>query len=386
MSAPVPGAAPRNASARFEWIDVIKGISILWIAFFHYFETLAKGRFPSPLDPSTYLPSFLAQCAPSSALEAMGCVAESLFVGATRVGFHAVGVFLVLSGFGLTYSAARPGRLEEGWGRWYRSRLVRLFPMYWVAHLIYLVSPFVARYEAIDYRFWLSALGDRIYPIDSIFYYFNPALWYFGLLLELYLVYPILFGLLRKLGRAWFLILCAAITFAARYGMLCLYPVNGYWVQGGFFAARLWEFALGMALGQLYRERPVEADRWLFSPATLAAGGLVYLAGLYTYDNLALYTFTDAATGTGLFLLLAHFARALHSLPPFGSIVGRIGVFSYGLYLIHQPYVLYVGGLAADRVGLLAYVGIGFATVALLATLCIPLERSVNRLVDRVLR
>lgn len=370
---------------RFVWVDLVKGISILWIAFFHFFEALPKGTFPSPLDPSNFFPAFLARCAPSSAFGAVGCVAEALFVAIARVGFHAVGVFLVLSGFGLTYSAARPDRSPEGWGRWYRNRLVRLFPMYWVAHLVYLVSPFVARYEAIDYRFLLSALGDRIYPIESIFYYFNAALWYFGLLLQLYLVYPLLYGLLQKLGRARFLILCGVVTAAARYTMLCVVPVNGYWVQGGFFAARLWEFALGMTLGHLYRESPETAERRLFSPLSLFAGGAIYLAGLHTYDDLQLYTFTDAATGTGLFLVLAHLARAVEGARGLAEPIVRIGIYSYGLYLIHQPYVLYVGQLAASRVGLAVYVGIGFAVVALLAILCIPLERSVNRLVDRIL-
>ena len=108
MRPPDAAEPPRIATVRLTWIDGIKGISILWIAFFHYFEVLAKGRYPSPLDPSTYFPSFLAQCAPASALGALGCFAESLFVGAARVGFHAVGVFLVLSGFGLTFSAEGP--------------------------------------------------------------------------------------------------------------------------------------------------------------------------------------------------------------------------------------------------------------------------------------
>jgi len=32
-----------------------------------------------------------------------------------------------------------------------------------------------------------------------------------------------------------------------------------------------------------------------------------------------------------------------HHLPGAGSIIARIGVYSYGLYLLHQPYVIYLG-------------------------------------------
>lgn len=82
-------------------------------------------------------------------------------------------------------------------------------------------------------------------------FYFNPALWYFGLLLELYLVFPLLFRGLQRLGVAPFLALAAIGTVATRYFLLCVYPVNGQWVQGSFFMGRLWEFALGMATGLL---------------------------------------------------------------------------------------------------------------------------------------
>jgi peptidoglycan/LPS O-acetylase OafA/YrhL len=92
-------------------------------------------------------------------------------VAVLQFGFQAVGMFVVMSGFGLALFAG--GNPENGWGGWYRSRTLRLFPMYWVAHLIYLVSPFLAHLEPLVYRFILSFLGDRIVPIYTIFNYAN---------------------------------------------------------------------------------------------------------------------------------------------------------------------------------------------------------------------
>jgi peptidoglycan/LPS O-acetylase OafA/YrhL len=152
----------------------MKGLSILWIAFFHFFGTYANGRFPSALDRHYFSP-FLQQCAPTSTLETLGCAAKGFYVAVASVGFHAVAVFLILSGFGLTFSLARTGEPDGGWRSWYRGRLLRLFPMYWLAHLIYLVSPFISRPEPVDYRFFLSLLGDRVWPVDTIFYYINPV-------------------------------------------------------------------------------------------------------------------------------------------------------------------------------------------------------------------
>jgi len=369
--------------ARLTWLDGMKGISILWIAFFHFFTAYTNHRYPDLLAPH-YFSSFLAQCAPASPLGTVGCLAHGFFVAVASVGFHAVAVFLVLSGFGLAYSLAKTGNPEDGWLGWYRGRLLRLFPMYWVAHLIYLVSPFVARFEPIDYRFVLSFFGDRVYPVDMIFYYINPAWWYFGLLLELYLVFPLLFRLLQKLGPVWFLVVCGAITIISRYLLLLVLNAHGYYVLGAFFGARLWEFAAGMVLGLLYRRYPGEVGHRLFSFPAIVAGIVIYVLGLYSYATPQTYIFNDALIGTGLSIILAHVARWGDLLPHLGATLAYVGAYSYGLYLLHQPYVLYF----AERMRWMneaVFTVLAWLIIALIACLAIPLERYVNQLTNWVL-
>jgi peptidoglycan/LPS O-acetylase OafA/YrhL len=361
----------------------MKGISILWIAFFHFYTTYTNNRYPDPLGPE-YFSKFLTQCAPTSVLESLGCGAHGFFVAISSVGFHAVAVFLVLSGFGLAYSLAKTGNPEDGWLGWYRGRLLRLFPMYWLAHLIYLISPFVARFEPVDYRFVLSFLGDRIYPVDSIFYYINPAWWYFGLLIQLYLVFPVLFRLLQRLGPIWFLVVCGVVTFVSRYLLLLVLSAHGYYVQGAFFGARLWEFALGMVLGLAYRRYPVEIEQRLFSFPILIAGVVNYVLGLYSYANAQTYVFNDALIGTGLFVILAHIARWCELLPRVGGTLAYVGAFSYGLYLVHQPYVLYFG-VRTREMNELLFIVLAWGIIALITVVAIPLERYVNQLTSRVL-
>lgn len=377
-------AAPTApASVRLSWLDGMKGISILWIAFFHFFGTYANGRYPDALAPH-YFSSFVSQCAPSSALGTLGCVVQGFLVAVSSVGFHAVAVFLLLSGFGLTYSLARTGEPDGGWIGWYRGRLLRLFPMYWLAHLVYLLSPFIARPEPVDYRFLLSFLGDRVYPVDMIFFYLNPAWWYFGLLLELYLVFPLLFRLLQKLEVTWFLVLCGLVTLVSRYLLLCVIGAHGYYVQGAFFGARLWEFAAGMALGLLYRRHQAMTEERLFTGWTFLAGIVIYTLGLYSYATTLSYTVTDPLIGTGLFIILAHVALWSGMLPRLAGRLAYVGAFSYGLYLLHQPYVIYFG----ERMRSLSvpvFVVLAGAIIALLAAGAIPLERYVNQLTSRVL-
>lgn len=376
-------ATPASGVTRLSWLDSIKGISILWIAFFHFFGAYGNDRFPSALGPH-YFSSFLQQCAPTSSLETAACLAKGFSVAVASVGFHAVAVFLILSGFGLTYSLAKTGNPDGGWLTWYRGRLLRLFPMYWLAHVVCLVSPFVALPEPIDYRFVLSLLGDRVWPVSSIFYYINPAWWYFGLLVELYLVFPLLFRLLQKLGPTKFLLVCGAATILSRYLLLFVLSAHGYYVQGAFFGARLWEFAAGMVLGWLYRHNQDAAQERLFTGSTFFAGVALYVAGLYSYGPALAYTLTDALIGTGLFILLAHLSVWTNLVPRLGSMLAYVGAFSYGLYLLHQPYVIYFGELLRDQSMLVTSI-LGCLLIAVLTVCAIPLERYVNQLTSRIL-
>jgi peptidoglycan/LPS O-acetylase OafA/YrhL len=370
--------APPTAP-RFGWLDGVKGISILWVVFFHTFMT-HETRYPWVLDPG-YLATFMQRCQPESWLQSIGCGLGSLLVAITGLGFHAVSVFLVASGFGLT-CAMRPDARQQGWLHWYGRRLVRLFPMYWLAHLVYVVSPFIARPEPLDYRFLLSLVGERVYPIDSIFFYANPAWWYFGLLLQLYLVFPLLYTLMRKTGVAGFLVCAGLFTLVSRVLLLGVLPVSAFYLQGGFFGARLWEFALGMAMGSLAQSDPQRFEGWLFARRTLVAGVVLYGLALWSFVTPGFYALTDPLVGTGLTVLLAHLARALGHLRRSAAVVAYVGAYSYGLYLLHQPYVIWFGA-HMQGVGTVAYMACAVPVVAVLTVCSIALERGVNRLMPR---
>ncbi len=377
------GSLPGSAGGRLAWVDVTKGIAILWIVFFHFFRAYGEDRYPNVLGDG-FFSHFLSRCPSYSFLSTVGCTVESVFVGVTQLGFHAVGVFIILSGFGLTYSlAGRDDGPRGGWGDWYRKRLLRIYPMYWVAHLVYLASPFQERMEGLDYRFILSFLGDRIYPLESIFYYLNPAWWFFGMLIQLYLAFPLLFLLLRKMGPGRFLALCGIVTMTVRYLLLNVYPVNGNWVQGGFFVCRLWEFALGIVLGFVCRRSPALVLERMFSTPSLAAGIVMYGLGILSYRSLVAYTFTDALLGTGLFLIMAYVACRYAGLPLLGRVLAYTGAWSYGLYLIHQPYVIYFG-LRLREHDMVVFTAAALGVMAVMVFACAHLEKYVNRLVDRV--
>ena len=365
---------------RLDWLDGVKALSILWIAFFHFYDTWSNGRLPGPLEHD-YWRVFLTRCAPETSLATLECVSRGALNAVALVGYHAVGVFLLMSGFGLTLSLERRDGVHPGWRDWYRRRLLRLYPMYWTAHLLLLVTPLVELPEPLDHRFLLSLLGDRFWPVDTIFYYLNPAWWYFGTLIQLYLAFPLLYRTLRRVGPGVFLAGSAALTLAVRWWLLEGLHADGKWVQGACAAARLFEFAAGMALAVWLRRDPTGTARRLFSLPALAAGAALYGLGLASHATLLSYTATDGLLSAGLFVLLAHVARLAERLPAVAPALTRLGVLSYGFYLVHQPYVIHFG-TRLRGLGLLDFLVVASGLLALIALGAMALERAVDRTVD----
>lgn len=370
----------REPAERLSWADTVKGISILWIVFFHGFiEFRGDGAYAWPLDPG-----FLTQTCPAPAGVASGmvCLLRAAVIAVSSVGFHAVGVFLVLSGFTLARSAARKG--IGPLPAWYRGRVLRLFPLYWVAHLLYLLSPPPIRSEPIDYRFLLSFLGDRLIPLGEIFFYANAAWWYFGLLLQLYLVFPLLFAVQQRVGARNFLAAAAVVTLLSRYLVLIPFASehSGALLLGALFTCRLFEFCVGLVLGVVYAADP---NRWhdrLAHPLAGLAGLALYAAGVASYASKPAYVVTDACIGCGLALLLICIARASERLPRLEATMARVGAYSYGLYLFHQPYMIWVGG-RLEGASLPSFLLVGGAATAVLCRLAMAIESRVNHQVSR---
>ncbi|MEM5786386.1 MAG: acyltransferase [Syntrophobacteraceae bacterium] len=372
---PIRGAA----APHYDWVDIVRGMAILWIVYFHSFIAYG-GKYPWLMGIGTY-GGFIEQCAPDSAIQHLLCTLEALFAGFFQRGSQGVGVFVLFSGFGRTYSLVKKREDKPAWMQWYRRRLFRLFPIYWVAHLLLLLSPFQYNPDPVDYRFFLSFLGDRIYPIQ-MFFYFVPSWWFFGLLLELYIAFPFLYRAMLRFGAGKFMVFCIIAAALSRYFLFAIVQADGNWIQGAFFACRLWEFAAGMVLGKLLAEHPEAVIRFLSSPGSLLLGAFTYVLGLYSYQPNFLYSFTDGLNGVGLSAVMIHLAFLAARLPGIGRVLAKTGTYSYGLYLFHQPLVMYAGDKLRDHnIGVFILGASIVITVVTLGSICI--EFGMNKVLSR---
>lgn len=356
---------------RLLWIDISKGLAILFVAYFHFFTTYFEHGILPPSDWSSLTAGALS-------------ILRIAWLKVSGLGFHAVGVFIILSGWTLMQSTSRradSGTLE--WLAWYRARFLRLYPMYWVAHLVYLFSPFVARLEPVDDRIILSLLGLRFIDIQMNFMYLNAAWWYFSMLIQFYLIFPLLFVAARRLGPCWFLLTACAAGFFARYLLLVVWHANGLWVLGGFAICRLPEFALGMSLAIWHTRSTARAEWFLLRGGGLILGLILYPAALQLYHGLYAYIFVDFATGTCCMLEMVGIAGIILWFKEPAKLFCLVGVYSYGLYLIHQPYVIWLG-LRIREVPIWMFLLICIPTLAVLSAWGMLLEKGTNVFVDKL--
>jgi len=255
--------------------------------------------------------------------------------------------------------------------------------MYWVAHLVYLLSPFVARLEPVDDRIILSLLGLRFIDIEINFMYLNAAWWYFSMLIQFYLIFSLLFWAARRFGPWWFLLVAIVVGFFARYVLLVAWPQNGLWVLGGFAICRLPEFALGMSLAMWHTRSTARMEWFLLRGAGLFLGLILYPAALQLYDGLYEYIFVDFATGTCCMLEIVGIAGIISLFKGPAKLLGLVGLYSYGLYLIHQPYVIWLG-LRIRQEPIWAFLLICVPTLAVLSGWGMLLEKTTNTLVNRL--
>jgi peptidoglycan/LPS O-acetylase OafA/YrhL len=355
---------------RLLWIDISKALAIAFVVYFHFFRTVFEHYEPPPPDWGGIVAGTIS-------------FLRGAWWEISGLGFHAVGAFIILSGWTLMESTARhAAKGELTWSGWYGARFVRLYPMYWVAHIVYLVSPFVAKLEPVDGRIVLSLLGLRFINIEMNFMYLNAAWWYFSMLIQFYLMFPLLFWAARKFGAGIFLIAACALGFFVRYLLLGVWPQNGLWVLGGLAVCRLPEFALGMALAMWNAKSAERAEWFLLRGPGLIAGVVLYPAALWLYDYS--YVFVDFATGACCFLVIVGLAGLISRISGFAKIFSVVGVYSYGLYLIHQPYVIWLG-LRIRPQTILTFLLTFLITLAILSTWGMVLEKTTNAVVNKLL-
>ena len=274
-------------------------------------------------------------------------------------GFWGVSTFVVLSAVGLVAAADR----AASDGAFYRRRLSQIYPLFWwiaaPAIVVLLVVGRMAVAQLWQAPLWLTgatiALPGRAWPISAPW-------WFVTLILQIYLVFPLLMRAARRWGLAALLAGATAIDAACVLAVAHLplgHPAAQF-LGLAFVGCRLLEVAAGLALGELYWAAASGRRVPLRRVAGVAAGVVGGFAAL------------KLAGRPMLWPTLAFAAVALVLAPPVARACGarvaaplrRLGDLSYPFYLVHAL-------LIPPAIALVAMAGLGLEPVAAAASLAV---------------
>lgn len=308
---------PNQTGQRINWIDQTKGLAILGILVFHFFQNYPE-RIPLVIT-----------------LDKLGA----------KVGFAAVDIFFVMAGFNITYVMAKKDLLpaiDLDWRSWLIKRLDRLYPTYLLAVVFSLVLYFLLSYpqKYVFLDFWLSVAGLAGYTFQAI----NPGFWFFTVILQAYLVTPIIFWITQSKSTS---ILVLTLVLGVATKVLCVNTETSselYWylLQNNFLGSYIFQFGLGLYWGVIYfyYDGFRKVDYWWTSVIFFLGLVLYIYLGRSGFDFRYMLGFDMVFTPL-LFVALQRIFEWLEQKIKFSffllSFLSLLGVYSYQIYLIHQP-------------------------------------------------
>lgn len=124
-----------------------------------------------------------------------------------------VALFVFLSGYGLTAKTLKGGGISSLWS-FYHYRYMKLMTNYWLIYLIFVpigIIFFGRTFPSVYGDSWVvKALVDFLGLHQAVFgnpWGYNATWWFFGVIIILYLIYPLLW----KFRKYWFLMIPLAV-------------------------------------------------------------------------------------------------------------------------------------------------------------------------------
>jgi peptidoglycan/LPS O-acetylase OafA/YrhL len=323
------------------WFDRMKAIAMLWIVLNHVIEPIFG---PILIGwPTKNWPPLAARLAQ---LQPLDLGIWSIPVNALRylgwMGDQGVALFLILSGFGLTWGVLqRYGRGVLPLKVFLRRRLLRLYPMWWVLHAFFIVMWLLTGQglSLTDIRSYFSITGLRIWP--SSFFSFEGSWWFVTLLIQLYCAYPALWYGLRRWG-AWPLLIASCLVgwVLRAFGFFYWSHHMNLWHPGLLFLCRLPEFSLGIVLAVWFGQHPHQVQRILRHRSTMPLVLMTYALGMILSVTRFGNIFSPFVLGlSGFTLIYLVLQKIESSISRPWSWLGWVGQHSYSIYLIHNPII-----------------------------------------------
>ena len=258
------------------------------------------------------------------------------------MGWVAVPVFFVISGFCIHYGSLRPGAkpgdpplLKFSFRTYILRRFWRIYPAYLFALLLFAVVLFATSADPGG-TLWIHKgnLAAHLLLIHNWrpqwIYEYSPAFWSLGLEFQFYLMYPLLLWLRSRMGIERATLAFLALGLASRAVLAPFIPLSNDAIWRGP-TVTFFDWCLGALIAERFVQgrRLVNFSYWWAAPV-VAAG--VFLAGTR-------YSITAETTVWSLVavFLVDGYVNAKRTAGWLERRLMAFGVVSYSFYLLHAP-------------------------------------------------
>jgi peptidoglycan/LPS O-acetylase OafA/YrhL len=300
-------------------LDVLRGVAIILVFGIHMVLHTTNGQ-----HEITQQDSF-------GFIDTTGKSLKEILITFSPFNFGWIGVqlFFLISGFLIHYSFLRSKQQQLNLLKFYNRRFWRIYPPY------LLVLLFLAWYQKpmqVDANL-LSHLFMYYNYHEAWFFSYNPAFWSLALEIQLYLLYPVLLLLLKKLPFTSILILLFILAFCQNILVHFLLPHQA--VYETFIVKNWFIWCLGAYWGHrfFHCKRIVNiSDIWLVVAGLLFWGYRAWPGVLSIQNDLL---------GVAFLVLLGdwYLHQAGNNKNFLEKILLVVGLCSYSIYLWHQVLI-----------------------------------------------
>lgn len=256
--------------------SALKGFAILCIVFHNFFHWMA----PSPGENEFV---FYPECVHNFFRLLGEQPSEFINIIFSYLGHYGVQIFVLLSGYGLAVSMLRH---EKDWTTFIVDRLKKLYPLLLTAIIVFILYVIVNEHRILRPNEWSVVWQELLFIhtlIPDSWLSLNGPWWFFALIFQLYLLFPLLFRFIRKHDWKAFATVCVI-----SYTLIFLFR-NVFNIYHGEIImmnapGHLPEFCLGILLAQHQNEKIHPA--WLILSVAVFCLGNFY-AVFYPFTFLA---------------------------------------------------------------------------------------------------
>lgn len=200
------------------------------------------------------------------------------------LGHYGVQIFILLSGYGLAVSMFRH---EKDWTTFIVDRLKKLYPLLLTGIIAFILFQIVSEHKFLSSLDWIEVSHKLLFVhtlIPNSGTSLNGPWWFFGLIFQLYLLFPLLFRFIRKhdwKAFAAICVICYTVIFLFRdvfdlyHGEIVMMNASGH----------LPEFCLGILLAQ-NQGRKIHPAWLILAVAVFCLGN--FFSAFYPFTFLAI--------------------------------------------------------------------------------------------------